>query len=480
MPAEGLSLWLRSDSGLVEENGRIIQWKDISGNHCDAAYATPVPPEKIAGAINGLPAIRFNGKNTGLETKKLATFPNKRGSLFVVMRINGRSERSSVGVSNVVSTYHGDGVCWQLGAGTKNFSFYDGIGGEGFGISQINPVEWGFVSIIRNKDTLFDLYHNGRSTGTIKIKGEQPDSNSLKIGYNGMPHFEEEDISEVMNGDIAEIIIYNRDLGNDELVKIHEYLSSKYGIEIKPLPYYMQWWFIGLAVLTLALFILLLVNIIQKQRIKKELHLLRIQQEIAQERIRISKDIHDEIGSGLSKIALVAGYAGQHINENKLLEENIQSISKTAVELVENMRDLIWALNQEDTTLDNLAARIYEFAIEYTEDLPVKLKMDFPDFIPATAISKEIQRNVFLAFKEALHNCIKHSGASEIVISFNSIDSKLNLEIGDNGKGFIGEEQARSGNGLRNMEQRIKAVNGIFSIKISEEGVKVRMEVPLS
>lgn len=217
-------------------------------------------------------------------------------------------------------------------------------------------------------------------------------------------------------------------------------------------------------------------KILQKQ--KQENAIIDTEQK---ERVRIAKDIHDELGSGLSKIALIAEFSKQHFNGNKQLNDNISSISKTSTDLMNNMRDLVWALNPENTTLDNLVARIYEYSGEYMEEIPIKTEFHFPEEVPANKITKEAQRTIFLTFKEALNNSVKHSEASKIAVTLTLYNNYLVIIIEDNGKGFDFTNIKKTGNGLHNMKQRIEAIDGIYSIQTGlDSGTTIKLIIPLN
>lgn len=217
-------------------------------------------------------------------------------------------------------------------------------------------------------------------------------------------------------------------------------------------------------------------RILQKQ--KQENAIIETEQN---ERIRIAKDIHDELGSGLSKIALIAEFSKQHFNGNKQLNDNISSISKTSKELMDNMRDLVWVLNPENTTLDNLVARIHEYSSEYLEELPIKTEFHFPEDVPLYKISKEAQQAIFLTFKEALNNSVKHSETSILTIAFYVNDLQIDITVSDHGKGFDFKHIKKTGNGLHNMKQRIEAIGGVYDMQSEvNHGTTLRMIIPLN
>lgn len=180
------------------------------------------------------------------------------------------------------------------------------------------------------------------------------------------------------------------------------------------------------------------------------------------ERVRIAKDMHDELGSGLSKIAIITANV---LNKTKNIEgvnDDMANIAKTANDLVGNMSDLVWAFNADDTNLDYLTARLREFVYDFLDNFDIKFTLNFPDELPEYKISKEVLRNIFLSFKEILNNTIKHSKASELVIDYEIIDKMLKISIKDNGVGFDPENIRKYGNGLKNLKSRMEKIGGDY------------------
>jgi signal transduction histidine kinase len=172
--------------------------------------------------------------------------------------------------------------------------------------------------------------------------------------------------------------------------------------------------------------------------------------------------------------------AAKQNRAQKANENSIEHISQISKDLIGNMRDLIWVLNPENTTLDNLAARIREYAGDYLEGFGIELQTQFPEQIPALQISREGQRNIFLTIKEAIHNSIKHSGATLLHLSMQIDADMLLIKIQDNGRGFETARSKSDGNGLRNMKLRIESIGGAISLKSKPgEGVCIQIGVPL-
>ena len=197
------------------------------------------------------------------------------------------------------------------------------------------------------------------------------------------------------------------------------------------------------------------------------------------ERLRIAKDIHDDLGSGLSKIKFLTELVSAKSANNPEVTSNIKSIAETSVFLVENMRDLIWALNPENTKLETLIARIREYSSDYLADFPLELKINISDEIPDKEITKEAHRNIFFIVKESLQNIIKHANASVVQLTIDVINNEFKMIITDNGKGLTIDD-SKEGNGLRNIKQRAAVINSVFEINSQQgNGTSISIITPI-
>ena len=223
--------------------------------------------------------------------------------------------------------------------------------------------------------------------------------------------------------------------------------------------------------------VLIVVRYYTYQKVRAKTLELERQHALNSERMRISKDVHDDIGSGLSKIALLSVLAKRKLKENEQPSKDIDNITTISKQLVDNMHDLVWVLNPENTKLDNLVSRIREYSADYLDVSDVTSRLSFPDIVPSVSINGEVQRNIFSTIKEALNNCMKHSKATHIEVSLSLRDDTLDICISDNGIGFAGSES--NGNGLSNMKNRIEQIHGKFQINSSlNSGTTICFTIP--
>lgn len=246
-------------------------------------------------------------------------------------------------------------------------------------------------------------------------------------------------------------------------------------LRIRP-PFWLTWWCITGEALLGLLLLYLLIRYISVRKYRRRIDELRKQEEIDNERLRISRDMHDELGSGLSRIKFLSDMLAEGHADETQRKTMLRSIADTSGNIVENMRELIWVMNTERTLLAALAARIREYAVDYLEDFPLELSVHFPADVPERPISREAYRNLFMLVKESLQNIVKHAGASQVALQLTLTDM-LMLVITDNGCGF-NPETAR-GNGLRNMRTRATSLGGELLIHSAASGTRVEIRVPL-
>lgn len=208
------------------------------------------------------------------------------------------------------------------------------------------------------------------------------------------------------------------------------------------------------------------------QQYEKEIAVFKAQQA---ERERISADMHDELGSGMTAIRLMSEIARNKMKENTPVE--IHKISHSADEVLNKMNAIIWSMNSGNDTLDNLLSYIRSYSLEYLDNTSIDCKVEIPDKIPDKEITGDKRRNVFLCVKETLNNILKHSGASAVNIKV-ELNHSLKIQIADNGKGIDMENLRRFGNGLKNINRRMESIGGNFSIE-NNNGTVTTLELPL-
>lgn len=192
----------------------------------------------------------------------------------------------------------------------------------------------------------------------------------------------------------------------------------------------------------------------QNQLLQKE---LEKQKSIEAERERISHDMHDDLGAGISALKLQAEFLKQRA-ENDDLKNDIDELLKTSEEMNLSMREMLWSLNSGNDTLGSFIDYSKMYAQSFLKKTKILLLTESENVVVETIITTEQRRNLFLCLKEALNNAYKHSESNQLKLSFIQKDEEFMMKISDNGIG-INHEKAE-GNGLRNMKRRMQEQNG--------------------
>jgi signal transduction histidine kinase len=207
----------------------------------------------------------------------------------------------------------------------------------------------------------------------------------------------------------------------------------------------------------------------EKKDFETQLTVIKAQQE---ERNRISADMHDDLGAGMTSIRLYSELAKGKLLNTPIPE--IEKISSAANELLTKMNAIIWSMSSSNDSLGNMIAYVRSYALEYFEDTGIKCKIEIPENLPNIEVIGAIRRNVFLVVKEALNNILKHSKATEVHISLTRVENSLILQIQDNGTGINMEKIRQFGNGLKNMRKRMTDIQVDFSIE-NKNGTLITM-----
>jgi signal transduction histidine kinase len=187
--------------------------------------------------------------------------------------------------------------------------------------------------------------------------------------------------------------------------------------------------------------------------------------------------MHDDLGSGLSKISMLSDMISRD-SSGKDMKPHLENISRSSREMLEKMGDIIWSMNEKNDQLANLIAYTRKYAMEFFEATIIHCIVIIPEFIPPVEIDGKSRRNVILVVKEALNNVLKHSGSNTVTLEFDIAPHSFSITIKDNGVGIDPLKISAFGNGLLNMDKRMKDVGGTFYIK-NQEGTSLQISIPI-
>lgn len=211
-----------------------------------------------------------------------------------------------------------------------------------------------------------------------------------------------------------------------------------------------------------------------KEMIKMQRIVLEKHTALENERSRIAAELHDDLGSGLTRIT----YLSQVALNNNVSQSELLKINKTSSELIENMSEIIWAMKEENNSIEDLITYIKMYVVEYLDLNHLDFEIDIPETYDSITVNGEIRRNIFLTIKEALHNIAKHANATKVTVNID-ISDYFKIIIHDNGIGFDSNfKSSKPKNGILNMKKRIATINGTLIIN-SKEGTTIEIEIPI-
>jgi signal transduction histidine kinase/ligand-binding sensor domain-containing protein len=262
--------------------------------------------------------------------------------------------------------------------------------------------------------------------------------------------------------------------------------STVVSFDILP-PVWRRWWFLAIAASILTTIVGSVAHVRHK-RLKalrdadEALRRAREERlaELERVRKRIATDLHDEVGSSLTRISLLSEVLQQRMaSVERSLVEPLSSIACLSRELVDTMSDIVWAINPKKDHLSDLSQRMRHFA----SDLFTARQIAFRFYTPAAehdiAVGANVRRELFMIFKEAVNNLVRHSGCSDAELELTANGNELVLCVSDNGRG-IADEQAHAGHGLESMRERTEALGGKLEVVTAPgSGTSLTFVVPL-
>lgn len=227
-------------------------------------------------------------------------------------------------------------------------------------------------------------------------------------------------------------------------------------------PFWMTPWFIAMVI---TIIILALYGI-YRYRLEQKLHVERL-------RTKIAGDLHDEVGSSLTRISIYSDLLGNGATEDerKVYLSNIRNISR---EVVSTMSDIVWSIDNRSDTLGDMIIRMKDFAAQFLSPRNIEFEFTTANLEESRMLSPQVKQNIYLIFKEALNNIVKHAEATRVSIRIEDLPTGFSMRITDNGRGFGGDRTAR-GNGLTNMHRRADDIGAKFTM-LNREGTTIVVE----
>ena len=255
--------------------------------------------------------------------------------------------------------------------------------------------------------------------------------------------------------------------------------GASLAVTVQP-PFWRKPWFIAASVLTLLGVLAGTIYLISTAKLKRQLRVAQQKEAIEQERARIARDLHDQLGANLTQITLLGEMAETDKEVPAEIEQHAQQICVTARETTRSLDEIVWAVNPSNDTLESLANYACKYAQDYFAMAGVSFRAELPAGLPPIPILPEVRHNVFLAYKEAVNNVVKHAHATEARVKLLLEPGQFVLSVADNGRGLGDLSGKQLRNGLKNMRRRLADVGGQFDIAPGAEGgTMVKLVVPV-
>lgn len=255
--------------------------------------------------------------------------------------------------------------------------------------------------------------------------------------------------------------------------------SSSLSVPIAVLPPFVQTpafrWLVASAALLFGV-------VLTRSFTRRRIALLEARSELADERARIARDMHDEVGARLAQLAVLQDVfvAEQSLSEGA--RENVRQLARIARQAVASLDGVVWTVDPQHDTLASTVSWLTQHATDYLTPLGIACRIVAPVDWPHLEIRAQVRHQLNLAFKEALQNIVKHSEAREVTLTFNlqPESQHFTVRLADNGCGMPSEPQGPHRDGLRNMTERLTSIGGTLQVQSPPGGgVTVEMRVPV-
>jgi len=232
------------------------------------------------------------------------------------------------------------------------------------------------------------------------------------------------------------------------------------------LPAWWQgWWFQGAMLIVFMTVSAMGVRYWAQRRLKLKLERLEHQQALAKERTRIARDLHDDLGATVTQVGLMLEEMRATPFSEKEIKEQSNAISRRVLNLARDLDAVVWSVNPGNDSLGELFAYLGQSFLECFRRTAIRPRLDVMDAVPDSALAPEVRHHLFLVVKEAMNNVIKHSQATEVILSLKVVEYILEIRIEDNGRGVSPAAISQSKrHGFPNMRARVEQLGGKLEV----------------
>jgi signal transduction histidine kinase len=216
-------------------------------------------------------------------------------------------------------------------------------------------------------------------------------------------------------------------------------------------------------------------------RLKRRLQELERERAVADERARIARDLHDDLGSSLVHVALLSDLAKDDQAPIEEKNQHVAEIGDTARQLVKTVHELVWATNPKNDVLPAVAGYLGQYAVDFLRHAGIQCLVKIPEELPRCPIPAAERHNLLLAVREAISNIAKHSRATQARLNLSVEQQSLLIELEDNGCGMGSTRVEGQGNGFGNMRDRLESIGGTCTFENNNgSGTRIVFRAPLA
>jgi signal transduction histidine kinase len=498
--------------GLVLHFSAMRPGVDLSGNNNNGLWHDVTTTTGIPGVSDS--ALYFDGSDSYIEIRPFLSLQHSRSStiafwclpeavpavlkIFFLVVHRNQANVSLMGILLSSGGFYFNQTDWRkdvsAGSGKRSFP---------------KKNTWYHIAGVFDADKQeIRIYQNGYLTGshTTDLIPKAPTETPLMVGsdfLNGQP-------SGFFKGRMEDIRIYNRALSGAEILALTHgfafanpddvfekkerleqgrYVMQKLdrnGAADSPLEiaeilsvevFWKKPWFLACCLAIAILLTFSIVHLYNRRIQQKQVLEFEQLQMLEHERFRIARVMHDDIGSGLSAINLLTEMV-LNKNTDPGLATEIMHIAEASRDANNRIQEIIWSISAHNDTLISLLRYLQRFAADLFLPTGIVLQLHIPSEIYTVAITGERRRALFLAYKEALNNILKHAQATAVGITISVDEKMIEIQIQDNGTGFDPEAVGAFSNGLVNMRKRMEETGGDFRIQTGH-GTLVVFRMPI-
>jgi signal transduction histidine kinase len=246
--------------------------------------------------------------------------------------------------------------------------------------------------------------------------------------------------------------------------------------------FWQTWWFITLAAAGVLVGVGTTVRVVEKKKYQHQLQVAEQSSALERERARIAQDLHDDLGSSLTRISLLSGLLHADKDNPDQVQLHATKLAQSADQTVRALEEIVWAVRPGSDSLQSLVDYIAHFASELFAGTATRCRLDLPHDLPARALPPEMRHNIFLIVKEALTNALKHASAREVNLQAKFASGSLEICVQDDGRGIRPPSQKIEGkrHGMENMRHRAATIGGVLKWEsTADRGTRIQLMVPL-